>query len=171
MFFVKFSDTIYKFLFLCFVAGPNIPRSTLHKTSSREINLVVFSFTLLLQFCFIFLIRNEMFFLQLLGTKSLKWIKNWKRKCLNCRVQWDETLWYPQGNTVSTNVPTPQPSPNLVYRDCFFKEIIVLCCLLPVQLSPRPRSINFGDVTETNGPPRPRDPKTIDRSEILRPRN
>lgn len=37
---------IFILYFLCFVAGPNIPRSTLHKTSSSEINnRVIFSFT------------------------------------------------------------------------------------------------------------------------------
>lgn len=157
----------------------NVTQNHLTWDKSRRF-LLHFAFTVLFYFSYsqpgtIMIMApfaTRCFFLQLLGTKSLKWIKNWKRKCLNCRVQWDGTLWYPQGNTVSTNVPTPQPSPRLVYRDCFFKEISVLCCLLPVRLSPRPsRSINFGDVTETNGPPRPRDPKTIDRSEILRPRN
>ena len=137
-----------------FCLGPNVPRSTLHKTSSREINLVVCSFTFAFTVMFYFLIRNEMFFLQPLVTKSLKWIKNWKRKCLNCRVQQDGTLWYPRGNTVSTTTHLPQPNPRLVYKDCLFKEIKVLCCLLPVRLSPRPsRSIDFADVSETNGPP------------------
>lgn len=123
--FFQLTTTVYKLVLFVF-AGPNVPRSTLHKTSSSETDLVIFflfDFLLIFLFvssCFSLFVCNVVGFFFLLATwyKELQMNSGLREKMSELRTPKRRNFMIPAGKYGKSPLhPTPyHPPPQLIQR-------------------------------------------------------